>query len=333
MPKKFLRNHKATNTYKAYLALLAATAIWGAAGPIIKLTLQYLPVHAFLFLRFLIVCTVLLPITIIELKKEPVETRDIPNLIILGLLSQSSILIVFWGYKFAHAIDASLIGAMHPLMAIAAGYYFYKEEVTKFEKIGIAVATLGTLVIILEPLLTGQQGVAASELRFLGNLLILLYQLTWLSYILWSRKVMGHRSPKLTKIRKWFHAKPMKKKYSPLLLTMLTFYVGLATMIPLAFLEALGVFGGSTFSTSQLTPTPVLGLLYMALLSSIVAYLLFQWGINKSEVSDAGFFTYLGPLFTVPTAFILLGEIPSSTILVGAGIVACGVIIAEKEKG
>ena len=81
----------------AYIALLIATAVWGAAGPIIKLTLGYIPVMTFLFLRFLIVCLVMLPFLLVELKKNPINSKDIKNFLILGFLSQTILIIPFYG--------------------------------------------------------------------------------------------------------------------------------------------------------------------------------------------------------------------------------------------
>jgi drug/metabolite transporter (DMT)-like permease len=70
----------------------------------------------------------------------------------------------------------------------------------------------------------------------------------------------------------------------------------------------------------------------MALLSSIVAYMLFHWGLQKVEVTDAALFTYLSPLFAFPVAYILLKETPSPTTTIGALFIAIGIMIAEKHK-
>jgi drug/metabolite transporter (DMT)-like permease len=326
--------HKpAHSQHYAYLALLGATAIWGIAGPIIKLTLQYIPAISFLFIRFLIVCIVLLPLAILEIKKHKINTKDILNLTILGLLSQTGIILVFFGFKYTTALDAALISAAQPILAVAAGHYFYKERVSKLEEVGVLIATLGTLVVILEPLLIGGNTTADSIHRFFGNVLILSYQITWLAYIIWSKKVMGKRSALVTETTKKLHIKPLKKKYNPTILTTITFYVGLASLTPLVILESFGIFGSNTFSLESLTTTPLLGIIYMALFSSIVAYFLFQWGLDKAEVADTAIFTYLGPVFAFPAAFLLLGEVPSIYLLLGACIIATGVVIAEKYKG
>ncbi len=316
----------------AYIALLLTTIIWAAAGPVIKLTLEYIPPISFLFYRFLIVCVIVLPFFIWELKKEPIAKQDLPNLIVLGLLSQTVLIICFLGYNFTNTIEASLISVMYPIIAIAAASYFYKETVGKMEKVGVIIATFGAIVVIFEPLLSGNHITEASNYRLLGNLLILLYQFAWLVYIIWSKRIMGKKSSKLTKTSKILHIKPMSKDYSPTVITLFTFYVGLASFIPLVLMEAAGLFGATYFSITRIGITGLLGLLYMAILSSIVACILFQWGLDKAEVTDTALFTYLGPVFTFPVAFMLLSEIPTLTVVLGAAIIASGVLIAERYK-
>ena len=51
----------------AYLALLAAAAIWGIAPPLIKYTLNFISPTTFLFYRFLIASVILLPLLIYRL--------------------------------------------------------------------------------------------------------------------------------------------------------------------------------------------------------------------------------------------------------------------------
>lgn len=325
LPKKLLL---------AYGALLLATALWAAAGPIIKLTLDYIPLFSFLFYRFLIVCILMLPFVYIELKKKPVKNKHIPTFVLLGLLGQSGILLVFAGIKYTSAIDAGIIGAIAPIMIIAAGHYFYKEKINKKLELGIAIATIGTFLVILEPAFANAEGTTPVVLRILGNILVLLYNVVFAAYLLLSKKVMGQKSDRMSKTLQAVNIEPLDTSYSPFIHTALSFYVALATFLPFAILESLGVFGASNanFSIFDLTTVPLLGLMYMAVVSSIIAYTAFQWGLDNARIADSGIFSYLGPVFTIPFAFIIIGEVPTTTALIGTAIIAVGVIIAEKRR-
>lgn len=317
---------------KHYTAIIIAYLIWAAAGPIIKLTLNSVPVFTFLLFRFLIVCCALLPYLYIQLKKIHIHPSDLGKIIILGLLSQSSLVLIFYGFKYTSALDATLIGVMGPILAVAAGHYLYREKINKNIKLGLGVATLGTLYIAIEPLFELQTNNHLAELRLLGNGFVILYTLAFLLYMIWSKMMLGKSSKPMLRTLKYLHIKPMKRHYSATLLTALTFYVGLLTFIPFVILENMGYLGFETFDIKLLGIVPVLGILYMALLSSIVAYTLFEWGLEKVDVKDTAILSYLAPLLTAPFAFIILGEVPTTYMVIGGLTLALGVYLAEKHS-
>jgi drug/metabolite transporter (DMT)-like permease len=133
----------------------------------------------------------------------------------------------------------------------------------------------------------------------------------------------------LKKSLSFIHIKPMTKSYSPTLIVAITMYVGLLTTIPLAIMENFGTFGEINFSILSIDTRGILGLLYMAIFSSIVAFSLHQWALENGRISESAIFGYLGPVFSFPIAFLLLGEIPTASLLFGAFVIAIGVILAE----
>lgn len=331
MPKK----NPAYNEHKTALFMLVlATAIWGGALPIVSLTQHTIPTFTFLLFRFLLVGLVLLPIVYIELKETPIHKQDYLKLLLLGLAGQSSIAFIFWGVRFTTTLDAAIISTIAPLMTIFAGHHFYNERVNKTIKIGILIATIGTAIVVLDPLISGTAVDMTHEplKRLLGNLLVLMYNVSFTFYIIWSKIVMGKKSKSISKAMQRLHISPMKRAYSPILHTSLTFYVALVTFVPLAIMESKGFFGEYYFNISAVPLSAVLGVLYMAFLSSIVAYTAYEWGLKKAQVTDGAIFGYLGPLFTLPFSYILLKELPTEANMFGALIIAIGVYIAEKNR-
>jgi drug/metabolite transporter (DMT)-like permease len=316
----------------AQLALLITNLIWGAASPIIKYTLAFIPPFTFLFLRFLIVCVMLLPITLMELKKTKVDPKDYWNLFLLGIFSQTSIIITFISLENTSALDNTLIGIMASVLTVYAGHYFYKEKMDSKLKYGVIIASLGTLLVALEPILFPEESRLPVANRLLGNFLAMAYTLTWITYVIWSKMSMGARSTMLKKTLSFINLRPMVKKYSPSLIAFLSFYVGLITIMPFALLEYIGIFGPHDFNINNMDPRGLVGLLYMAIFSSIVAYTLNQISIEQVPVADIAIFGYLGPVFAFPVAYYLLGESPTPVMIIGGAIIALGVIIAEKRK-
>ena len=313
------------------LALIVVNILWGAANPVIKYTLSYIPPLTFLFLRMLIVCIVLLPYVVIELHRQKVNPKDYFNLFLLGVFSQTALALAFYGLNYTTALDATIIGITSALLTVVAGHYFYNEKVDTAHKWGFFLASIGSVVIVLEPILTHSGSDLTIDKRMLGNFLTVLYSFSWVIYIIWSKMSMGERSGLLKKTLSFIHIRPMTKAYSPTLLSALTFYVGLVTFIPLALWEQTS---GSATNTgiAFIDWRGVLGLVYMALLSSVVAYLLNQWAVEKAKVSDISILTSVGTVVAFPAAFLLLGEIPNTYVIIGGVLIMIGVIVAEKHK-
>ncbi|HNS71174.1 MAG TPA: DMT family transporter [bacterium] len=324
--KKLLQNNLA-----APAAFLFVNLIWGAANPIIKYTLEYIPPFTFLFLRLLIVCIILLPYVSALLLKNNINKKDYPNFILLGLLSQSSIAIIFLALKYTASMDATIISIIGGAMIIYLGHKLYGEKMNNFIKYGVFITIAGTLLTVFEPLVGNNHNSIPTHYRVAGNALAVIYNLTWVVYVIWSKmnsnpeKFKGGVKVILTK----FKIKPMTKNYPPSLIAVLSMYVGLFTTIPLAVLENLGIFEANTFLMNQIDIHGILGLLYMSLFSSIVAFILYQWALDKGRVSESAIFGYLGPVFSFPIAHLLLGEVPTTSLIISAVIVVIGVIIAE----
>ncbi|MBN1162721.1 DMT family transporter [Patescibacteria group bacterium] len=328
------KKHKKTPaiTARAHRAFLGATLIWAAAGPVIKLTLTHIPPTSFLFYRFLIVCIVVLPYAIIELSKTKIHKKDLFNLFILGIFSQTAIWIAFWALKYTSALDYTIISLSGVILSIYGGHYFFKDKLNNKVVTGLILATLGTLLVVVEPILNPHGESLPITYRLFGNVIAVVFNLTWVAYILISKLAMGEESRILKKYLQNINWKPMRREYSPTLIVTLSFYVGLITLIPLFLLEQCGLFGNVSFDIFAIDTVSLFGLLYMALLSSIVAYMLYQWGLDNAHVSESAIYGYLSPVFTLPFAYILLGEVPNLYMIAGTILIATGVVIAEKES-
>lgn len=320
------------NVLFAHLALLTANLIWAAAGPIIKLTLEFIPPITFLFVRLLLVSIIILPFTIYLIRKNPVDKNDWVGLFMLGVFSQTAIVLAFLALKYTTVLDYTIIGVIGAILTVYAGHYFYKEKVDQNIKIGMVLASIGTFIVVLEPIFAGDTSALSMRHRIFGNFLGLLYSICWVMYVVWSKMSMGEKSAALKRSLRFIKIKPMKKKYPPVLIASITFYVGMITLAPFAFIERLTNTAAeyTSFDLLNLNGQTVLGILYMVILSSIVAYMLCQWAWEYAKVADTALYGYLQPVLTFPFAFLLLKEIPNIYTILGTIVIATGVIIAER---
>jgi len=314
----------------ANIAFLTANLLWGATGPVIKFTLNQIPPFTLLFLRLLIVCTLLLPYVIVKLTEIKISKKDYLNFFLLGLLAQSSLAVIFVALKFTSVLDTTIISVITGALIVYAGHYFYKEKVHKLVSYGLIITIVGTIFVVLEPFLSGSLNHVPITERLIGNILALIYNLTWVVFVVWSKMISSKEtSGNLKKAIKLIKIRPMSKTYPSVLVAAITMYVGLATTIPLAILENFGKLGNYSFNISQISVGTIAGVFYLAICGSITAFTLNQWASAHGKISDSAILSYLGPVFAFPVAFLLLGELPTPYLLIGASIVAIGVIIAE----
>jgi drug/metabolite transporter (DMT)-like permease len=270
----------------------------------------------------------LLPFVYLELKRTRIDLKDLPNLIALGILGYGSMLFLFEGFRYTTAIDAAIIGVVAPIIEVAAGNYFYKEKLSLRYKIGVLLAIVGTIVVVIEPALIHSTSNNASS-RILGNIFVLVYNFGFASYIVLSKSLMGENSSRLLNVLRYFGIKKNSYKYSPFMQTSLSFYIALAFFTGLLVLKSSLSPASLDLNIRIFETKALLGVLYMAILSGISAYTLYSWGLHRVSVSFAAIFSYLMPVFTLPFAYFMLGEVPTPVALIGSAIIGTGILIAE----
>lgn len=290
---------------KAYLALFTMAVIWGAALPIVKPSLDLVSPYQFLYFRYLIAAPLTLPIFIYYLLKLKLNRKTLLKIFALEFLGTALLLpILYEGLKLTSAIEASFLGATGPIFVILGGIIFLKEREERHEWLGMIISFLGTLILVLEPLLTGRNHTAAFS--FTGNLLIIAYNLIYTIYVLLAKKLY--------------------QKIPKLFVTSFSYSIAL-----ISFFLFLSFFHQST-SLSLLRLAPVaIASGYMAIFGSIIALTLFLFGQNLIEASEASLFTYIQGIVAIPVAWLFLNEMVSPIMILAIIIVALGVYLAERH--
>ena len=299
------------NNYRgrAYIFTLITVLIWAVAGPTIKYTLRGFDPEVFLAYRFTISAAVVVFFMITTGKiKLPKNPRILLWSLLYAFLSSTvSLGLLFIGIDKTNAVDAILIGAAGPLFTTMAGMLFLHEHITKREKVGIAVAFVGTIITIIEPTLRNHNG----STGLTGNILV------------FSAVILGVLTAVMAKVL-------MREKLSPISATNLTFLVGFITMIPIVlYLKPLDTI------VSEISKVPFkyhLGVFYMAIASGNIAYYLWHRAEKSIEIGEVGIFSYLSPIIAAPLAVIWLKESITFPFIIGALVIASGVIIAEYKK-
>jgi len=286
------------------LALLAAAVIWGAAPPIFRWALFNVPLFSLAFLRFGIAALLLFPLVRKELRGLTRSSLPPPPLLLLaGLLGVTlNIALFFSGLKLSTALNAGLLIGASPLLSVAGGIFLLKEKPQRRILAGALLGFGGILLLLLGPLISG-----GINLAFWGNLLLLSAVSAWVGYEILSRKLFLAGQPVM-------------------LVVFFSFWVGALTFLPLAVNEFLQDPGWIT----ALDIRGYTGIAFGALLSSFTAYLLWQWGLSKTQVQKAGIFLYIQPIVATVIAVPLLKETLSPVFLASAALIFTGLWLAER---
>lgn len=283
-----------------YLAIIAAHLIWGGNYVFAKITLTEIPVMSLGFLRYGLASLLIIPFLLsLEGKDKKIKFEHLPKLI-LGALLIACINIAFFylGLKRTTAIDASVLELSIPIISVIAGWWFLKEKIFAANLVGIVISLLGALSIIGIPLLF--LGNFSSKQLF-GNLLILASAASFVSGSLIFKKML--------------------KIYKPVVITAVTFLIATIAFALPAFMEYLA----NPNWVLKVSILGIFGLVYITVLSSICAYFLLLWGLNKIPLSHANMIQYLEPAVAATLAVPLLGERISFSFIIGTCLIVLGV--------
>lgn len=287
--------------------LMVLTALfWSGAFIAGKLSIQQFPAFALTFFRFLFALPFIFLLLYI---KQPDHLfprgKQWRPLIILGFIGTFCYHALFFScLKYTTAMNASLIGALNPMVTALLAAIFFAERLTPGRILGISLSFSGVFLVI-----TNADWRLITTFSFnAGDLLMLAAVCCWAVYSLLSRRYM--------------------KEYtlSPLLVTAYTFLLCVCFSLPFA------VWEDPSSYLAAATTGGWLSILYMSLFASVLGYLFQMIAIQRIGAAHAAIFINLVPLFTIIQSVYILGESFTPYKLVGAAIIIAGVYLATRPE-
>lgn len=279
---------------------MLSAIIWGASTPVTKLILGEIPPLSLAFLRFLLASLIMAVLTIKLDYHTPIRRSDLGRLALIGLLAPGvNIGLGFIGLNYATALDSIIFASLTPIAIALAGAIFLKEIFTKLNLFGQVLAAAGALVVLNTP--TGN-----APNRLLGDLLLALSGIAWVTAVILSKEIF--------------------RKYHSFTVTSFMFLVGTVVFAPLAAWEYIQ-------NPTWFENIPVLtwaGVLFLAIFTSVIAYLAFEWALERSTASFAGLIEHFQLLVGAVLANLLLGEPLSTGFILGTGLLLIGVTLATR---
>jgi drug/metabolite transporter (DMT)-like permease len=282
---------------KARLVWLVLCGIWGSTWLFIKLGLEDLPPFTFAGIRFIIACAIVFSIIRIRGLALPRARADWILLAVTGILSFGfNYGLVFWGEQYITSGLAALLQATLPAFGLVFAHFHLPGERLSWARIGgVVLGVCGVAVVFSNQLaISGRQALAGCIALILSA-----------GFAAYSNVLV----------------KKHGKKLNPAILTGGQMFFGLLPLM------ALGIsLEGNPFRLHW-TPVAVIAMLYLAVVGSVIAFMLYYWLVLNMDVTKSMLIALVTPVVAVILGMIVLNEEFSWRTLAGGAMIIFGIAL------
>jgi drug/metabolite transporter (DMT)-like permease len=283
-----------------YGLIAAMVLFWSANYSIGKIALREFPPLLAGGLRCALAAAFILPAYFLQREAPSWEMRDAPFLLYLGFFGVTLNQLFFViGLSRTSAAHSALIMGMTPVFVLLFAGAIQQERLTAQKAAGMLIALGG--VAILNALPAGAEGARPT---LLGDFFIALAAMAFALFTVMGKKISLRHSA----------------------VTVNTFgYVGGAlALAPLTLWEARG------FSFGRVSLAAWSSLVYMALFSSVISYVIYYHALGRITASRVSAFNYLQPIVATLLAVAALGERVTLPVVAGGAVIFSGVYLTER---
>jgi drug/metabolite transporter (DMT)-like permease len=282
---------------KARLVWLILCGIWGSTWLFIKLGLEDLPPITFAGIRFVIACAILTSLIWFRRLPIPNDHRDWFLLSFTGFLSFTlNYGLIFWGEQYISSGLAALLQATIPAFGLViAHFYLPSEQMTPSKIVGVVLGIIGVGVVFSNQL-TVEGGKALA-----GCVAVVL-----------SSAVVAYSNVLV---------KDKGKNLDPAILAAGQMFFGLVPLL------LIGIpWEGNPFRFHW-TRMAVVSLFYLAIVGSVIAFLLYYWLVKNMDVTKSMMIALVTPVVAVILGMIVLDEELSWRTIVGGAMIIGGIAL------
>lgn len=294
--------------HQPQIKLLAAFAaiyfIWGSTYLAIKYALEAIPPFIMMGTRSL-AAGFILYLWSRARGDEKVKRENVIPIVIIGILF---FLIghglLAWGQQRIASGFAALLVASEPLcIAVIEAFLIRDDKATSRTVIGLVCGFLG-IGILLAP---GQK-LGAHDVDFLSASAILFGTVSWSIGAVYSRVAKLPKAPALA--------------------------AGLELVVGGFLLVICGLFmgEGSRLQIDALSLRPILGLVYLIVFGSVIAFTAYVWLLSLTSATRVATHTYVNPVIAVLLGWAIAGEPMSLQTLVATIIIVISVYLVLGQK-
>ena len=278
--------------------LSVAAAIWGSMFVVSKIVLATVPPLTLVWMRYVIAIVVLLGFMTGNKHAWYLSKRDWSRVALIGVIGYVlSITAQFIGTKLATAQLGSLITASTPAFMIIFAHYLLRERATRVKIMALVMALAGVLLIV-------GLGTQDASMRW-GEGILGLAAVSWA----WMSVLV----------------KTLPSRYSSITVTFYAMVLAALLMTPVAFWQM-----PWPRMTAVIGPRPELlwDIGYLGVVSTGVAFFLWNLGLKRVEAGLAGFYLFFQPVVGGILGWLVLNEHFTWSFALGAVLIVVAVILA-----
>ena len=287
----------------AHLALFAVALFYAGNYLIAKTVMneEFLDPLGFVLLR-VSTATLLFWVVSLFVRGQPIDRKDWPTFILCGMTGVAANQSLFFsGLELTTPVHASLIMTTTPILVLVFAYFILKNAITWRKIFGILVGCAGAILLVA----VGKQVIDGND-HIRGDVMIFLNATSYALYLVIVKRLIA--------------------KYTPLTVIKWVFTFGLVIVIPLGFAQ-LSETQWQTFTTNAW-----LGVLYVIICVTFLAYLLNIYALKRVAPATVGFYIYLQPLLAALLSVMFGMETLNLTTVLSGILIFIGVFLVSDIK-
>jgi len=285
-----------------YLLIAAMVLFWSANYIIGKVALREFPPLLAGGLRVAMAGVFMLPVYAAQRGgAKPWNRRDLPMLVYLGVFGVTLNQLFFMiGLSRTSVAHSALLIAMTPIFVLIIAAIAKQERITLRKAAGMLIAFGGVGILNLLPV-TGPPG---SQPTVVGDVFAFLAAVTFALFT-----VIG---------------KTVSLRLSAVTVNTFSYLTGAVALAPIA------IWQGRGFAFARVSAAGWMSLVYMALFSSVICYLIYYYALGRISASRVAAFSYLQPVIATLMAAAVLRERVTLPLIAGGAVIFAGVFLTER---
>jgi drug/metabolite transporter (DMT)-like permease len=243
----------------------------------------------------------ILPVLLFRRGEQRPSASGVVRLLILGILGVTlNQLFFIVGLSRTSVAHSALIIGLTPMLVLLLACVRGLERMTARKAGGMAIALAGVAVLkFFEP-----SAGAGATATWLGDFFIFLAALCFALFTVFGKEVTS--------------------QYSNLTVNAFAYVGGGLALLPVTLWEA------GRQSLAHISMGAWLAAIYMALFSSVIAYLIYYHALTHMAASRVSAFSYLQPVFASAMGVAILDERLGAPVIAGGLVILSGVYLTER---